>query len=195
MGTDTPIAAISQHSRLLFDYFTQQFAQVTNPPLDAIREEVVTSMTASIGPVLNLLAATPEHAKQLVMDFPILTNDEIARIKNIDKGNNIGKAVTISALYRVDDGAESLEERLTEMAAEVDEAIAAGTTFIIISDRDPNRELAPIPSLLALSSVHHHLIRTGTLEISKMMSKRGIRQIIIKRVKVNFNGSFNEINV
>jgi glutamate synthase (NADPH) large chain len=162
MGTDTPIAAISQHSRLLFDYFTQQFAQVTNPPLDAIREEVVTSMTASIGPVLNLLAATPEHAKQLVMDFPILTNDEIARIKNIDKGNNIGKAVTISALYRVDDGAESLEERLTEMAAEVDEAIAAGATFIIISDRDSNRELAPIPSLLALSSVHHHLIRTGT---------------------------------
>jgi glutamate synthase (NADPH/NADH) large chain len=162
MGTDTPIAAISQHSRLLFDYFTQQFAQVTNPPLDAIREEVVTSMTASIGPVLNLLEATPEHAKQLVMDFPILTNDEIARIKHIDKGNNIGKAVTISALYRVDDGAEALEARLAEMATEVDEAIAAGTTFIIISDRDSNRELAPIPSLLALSSVHHHLIRKGT---------------------------------
>ena len=162
MGTDTPIAAISQHSRLLFDYFTQQFAQVTNPPLDAIREEVVTSMSASIGPVLNLLGATPEHAKQLVMDFPILTNDEIARIKHIDKGNNIGKAVTISALYRVDDGAESLEERLAEMATEVDEAIEAGNTFIIISDRDSNRELAPIPSLLALSSVHHHLIRKGT---------------------------------
>ena len=162
MGTDTPIAAISQHSRLLFDYFTQQFAQVTNPPLDAIREEVVTSMTASIGPVLNLLGATPEHAKQLVMDFPILTNDEIARIKHIDKGNNIGRAVTISALYRVDDGAEALQERLAEMAAEVDEAIQAGTTFIIISDRDSNRELAPIPSLLALSSVHHHLIRKGS---------------------------------
>jgi len=162
MGTDTPIAAISQHSRLLFDYFTQQFAQVTNPPLDAIREEVVTSMSASIGPVLNLLGATPEHAKQLVMDFPILTNDEIARIKHIDKANNIGKAETISALYRVDDGAESLEERLAEMATEVDEAIEAGNTFIIISDRDSNRELAPIPSLLALSSVHHHLIRKGT---------------------------------
>lgn len=162
MGTDTPIAAISQHSRLLFDYFTQQFAQVTNPPLDAIREEVVTSMTASIGPVLNLLGATPEHAKQLVMDFPILTNDEIARIKHIDKGNNIGRAATISALYRVDDGAEALQERLAEMAAEVDEAIQAGTTFIIISDRDSNRELAPIPSLLALSSVHHHLIRKGS---------------------------------
>jgi glutamate synthase (NADPH/NADH) large chain len=119
-------------------------------------------MSASIGPVLNLLGATPEHAKQLVMDFPILTNDEIARIKHIDKGNNIGKAETISALYRVDDGAESLEERLAEMATEVDEAIEAGNTFIIISDRDSNRELAPIPSLLALSSVHHHLIRKGT---------------------------------
>ena len=162
MGTDTPIAAISQHSRLLFDYFTQQFAQVTNPPLDAIREEVVTSMTASIGPVLNLLDATPEHAKQLVMDFPILTNDEIARIKHIDKANNIGKAVTISALYRVDDGADALEERLAEMANEVEEAIEAGATFVIISDRDSNRELAPIPSLLALSNVHHHLIRKGT---------------------------------
>jgi glutamate synthase (NADPH/NADH) large chain len=162
MGTDTPIAAISQHSRLLFDYFTQQFAQVTNPPLDAIREEVVTSMTASIGPVLNLLDATPEHAKQLVMDFPILTNDEIARIKHIDKANNIGKAVTISALYRVDDGAEALEERLAEMANEVEEAIEVGATFVIISDRDSNRELAPIPSLLALSNVHHHLIRKGT---------------------------------
>ena len=162
MGTDTPIAAISDRPRVLFDYFVQQFAQVTNPPLDAIREEVVTSLTASIGPVLNLLDATPEHAKQLVMDFPILTNDELARIKNIDKGNNIGKALTISCLYRVDDGAEALEARLAEMAIEVDQALDAGVTFVILSDRDSNRELAPIPSLLALSAVHHHLIREGT---------------------------------
>jgi glutamate synthase (NADPH/NADH) large chain len=162
MGTDTPIAAISDRPRVLFDYFVQQFAQVTNPPLDAIREEVVTSLTASIGPVLNLLDATPEHAKQLVMDFPILTNDELARIKNIDKANNIGKSLTISCLYRVDDGAEALEARLAEMAVEVDQALEAGVTFVILSDRDSNRELAPIPSLLALSAVHHHLIREGT---------------------------------
>jgi glutamate synthase (NADPH/NADH) large chain len=162
MGTDTPIAAISDRPRVLFDYFVQQFAQVTNPPLDAIREEVVTSLSASIGPVLNLLDATPEHAKQLVMDFPILTNDELARIKNIDKGNNIGKALTISCLYRVDDGAAALEARLAEMNREVDEALDAGVTFVILSDRDSNRELAPIPSLLALSSVHHHLLRRGT---------------------------------
>ena len=162
MGTDTPIAAISDRPRLLFDYFTQQFAQVTNPPLDAIREEVVTSLTTSIGPVLNLLEATPEHAKQLVLDYPILTNDELARIKNIDRGNDIGKAVTISGLYRVDQGAKALEARLDEMANEIDQALENGATFIILSDRDSNRELAPIPSLLSISAMHHHLIRKGT---------------------------------
>ena len=162
MGTDTPIAAISDRPRLLFDYFTQQFAQVTNPPLDAIREEVVTSLTTSIGPVLNLLEATPEHAKQLVLDYPILTNDELARIKNIDRGNDIGKAVTISGLYRVDQGPKALEARLDEMANEIDQALENGATFIILSDRDSNRELAPIPSLLSISAMHHHLIRKGT---------------------------------
>lgn len=162
MGTDTPIAAISDRPRLLFDYFTQQFAQVTNPPLDAIREEVVTSLTTSIGPVLNLLSATPEHAKQLVLDYPILTNDELARIKNIHRGNDIGKAVTISCLYRVDLGAEALATRLEEMAVEIDSALEAGATFVILSDRDSNRELAPIPSLLSISAMHHHLIRNGT---------------------------------
>jgi len=161
MGTDTPIAAISDRPRLLFDYFVQQFAQVTNPPLDAIREEVVTSMTAAIGPVRNLLTATPEHAKQMVLDYPILSNDELARIKHIDKANNIGKSVTISSLYRVDEGAVALEARLAKMCSEVDEAISGGATFIVLSDRDSNRELAPIPSLLSLSAIHHHLIRKG----------------------------------
>lgn len=161
MGTDTPIAALSDRPRLLFDYFVQQFAQVTNPPLDAIREEVVTSMTAAIGPVRNLLTATPEHAKQMVLDYPILSNDELARIKHIDKANNIGKSITLSCLYRVDDGAEALEQRLQQMCEEVDAAIADGATFIVLSDRDSNRELAPIPSLLSLSAIHHHLIRKG----------------------------------
>lgn len=161
MGTDTPIAAISDRPRLLFDYFVQQFAQVTNPPLDAIREEVVTSMTAAIGPVRNLLTATAEHAKQMVLDYPILSNDELARIKHIDKANNIGKSITISCLYRVDDGARALEERLDQLCQEVDEAILNGATFIVLSDRDSNRETAPIPSLLSLSAIHHHLIRKG----------------------------------
>ena len=173
MGTDTPIAAISDRPRLLFDYFVQQFAQVTNPPLDAIREEVVTSMTAAIGPVRNLLSATPEHAKQMVLDYPILSNDELARIKHIDKANNIGKSVALSCLYRVDDGAEALEKRLTEMCTEVDEALAAGATFIVLSDRDSNRELAPIPSLLSLSAIHHHLIRQGNRMMAGLVVECG----------------------
>ena len=173
MGTDTPIAAISDRPRLLFDYFVQQFAQVTNPPLDAIREEVVTSMTAAIGPVRNLLSATPEHAKQMVLDYPILSNDQLARIKHIDKANNIGKSVTLSCLYRVDDGAEALEKRLTEMCTEVDEALAAGATFIVLSDRDSNRELAPIPSLLSLSAIHHHLIRQGNRMMAGLVVECG----------------------
>ena len=119
MGTDTPIAAISERPKLLFDYFTQQFAQVTNPPLDSIREEVVTSMTTSIGPVRNLLEARPEHAQQMVLDYPIIGNDELAKIKHIDRANDIGKAVTVSCLYRVDDGPEALEERLAEMCAKL----------------------------------------------------------------------------
>ncbi len=173
MGTDTPIAAISDRPRLLFDYFVQQFAQVTNPPLDAIREEVVTSMTAAIGPVRNLLSATPEHAKQMVLDYPILSNDELARIKHIDKANNIGKSVTVSCLYRVDEGAVALEKRLTEMCTEVDEALEAGATFIVLSDRDSNRELAPIPSLLSLSAIHHHLIRQGNRMMAGLVVECG----------------------
>ncbi|MDG2496965.1 MAG: glutamate synthase large subunit [Aquiluna sp.] len=173
MGTDTPIAAISEKPKLLFDYFTQQFAQVTNPPLDAIREEVVTSMTTSIGPVRNLLAATPEHAKQMVLDYPILGNDELAKIKHIDRANNIGKTVTISCLYRVDDGPDALAARIQEMCDEVDQALNAGATFIILSDRDCNRELAPIPSLLSCSAVHHHLIRNGTRMMAGLVIECG----------------------
>ena len=173
MGTDTPIAAISERPKLLFDYFAQQFAQVTNPPLDAIREEVVTSMTTSIGPVRNLLEANAEHAKQMVLDYPIIGNDELAKIKHIDRANNIGKAVTVSCLYRVDDGPEALEVRIEEICAEVDQALVAGATFIVLSDRDSNRELAPIPSLLSCSAVHHHLIRNGTRMMAGLVVEAG----------------------
>lgn len=173
MGSDTPIAAISDRPRLLFDYFIQQFAQVTNPPLDAIREEVVTSLTASIGPVRNLLDATPEHAKQMILDFPVLTNDELAKIKHIGKRASIGHTVTIECLYRVDDGSEALSDRLTEMCVEVDEAIESGATFVVLSDRDSNRELAPIPSLLATAAIHHHLIRRGTRTMVGLVVESG----------------------
>ena len=161
MGSDTPIAAISDRPRLLFDYFVQQFAQVTNPPLDSIREEVVTSLSTGIGPERNLLSATPEHAQQVTLGFPVLNNDELAKIKHIDEKDGVGHAETISGLYRIDGGWESLGERIRELFAETDAAIEAGATYLILSDRDSNRELAPIPSLLLTSAIHHHLIRAG----------------------------------
>jgi len=162
MGSDTPIAALSDRPRILFDYFVQQFAQVTNPPLDSIREEVVTSLSTGIGPSRNVLTATPEHAQQVILDFPVLNNDDIAKIKHIDEKPGVGQAFVVEGLYRVEGGAEELEARIREIGEEVDQAIADGATFLILSDRDSNRELAPIPSLLLTSAVHHHLIRSGT---------------------------------
>jgi glutamate synthase (NADPH/NADH) large chain len=161
MGSDTPIAAISDRPRLLFDYFVQQFAQVTNPPLDSIREEVVTSLSTGIGPERNLLAATPQHAKQISIGFPVLSNDELAKIKHIARVEGVGHSKTVSGLYRADQGWEALADRIRELFDEVDEAIAEGAEYLILSDRDSNRELAPIPSLLLTSSIHHHLIRSG----------------------------------
>ncbi len=161
MGSDTPIAAISDRPRLLFDYFVQQFAQVTNPPLDSIREEVVTSLSTGIGPELNLLDATPEHARQVILDFPVLTNDELAKIKHIDERPELGFAFTVRGLYRVETGEDGLAARIREIFDEVDQAVSDGAKFLILSDRDSNHDLAPIPSLLLISAVHHHLIRTG----------------------------------
>ena len=164
MGTDTPIAVLSEKPRLLFDYFTQQFAQVTNPPLDAIREELVTSLGTVIGPELNLFEATAEHARQVVLDFPVIDNDELAKIRYInDDGHLPGLAtVVIKGTYAVDGGEESLRSRLAEICAEVSDAIEQGARFVVLSDRDSDREHAPIPSLLLTSAVHHHLVREKT---------------------------------
>ncbi|MEY4433981.1 MAG: hypothetical protein RIR16_21 [Actinomycetota bacterium] len=161
MGSDTPIAAISDRPRVLFDYFVQQFAQVTNPPLDSIREEVVTSLSTGIGPERNLLAATPEHAQQVILNFPVLDNDDLSKIKHIDELPGAGKAFVVRGLYRVDSGADGLAARIREIFDEVTAAINDGATYLVISDRDSNSELAPIPSLLLTSAVHHHLIREG----------------------------------
>ena len=161
MGSDTPIAALSDRPRLLFDYFIQQFAQVTNPPLDSIREEVVTSLGTGIGPELNLLSATPEHAKQVSLDFPVLNNDEIAKIKHIDEQPGAGLAHVVKGLYKLDGGGDALSARIREIFEEVDTALENGATYLVLSDRDSNRELAPIPSLLLTSAVHHHLLRKG----------------------------------
>ncbi|MEU5978941.1 glutamate synthase large subunit [Streptomyces sp. NPDC047315] len=162
MGTDSPIAAISARPRLLFDYFTQLFAQVTNPPLDAIREELVTSLHSSLGPGGNLLAPTAASCRSVTLPFPVIDNDELAKLIHINADGDMPgmKAATISGLYRVGGGHVDLAARLDAVCAEVDTAIEDGARLIVLSDRHSDAEHAPIPSLLLTSAVHHHLIRT-----------------------------------
>ncbi|NLF04724.1 MAG: glutamate synthase large subunit, partial [Actinomycetales bacterium] len=181
MGTDTPIAVLSSRPRLLFDYFTQMFAQVTNPPLDAIREELVTSIAGAIGPEPNLLADDPEHARKLVVPFPVLDNDQLAKIMRIHKDPALGgvfRCETIRGLYRVDGGAAALERRMQEIFVHVDRLIDAGVNFIVLSDRDSDGDLAPIPSLLLLSGVHQHLVRRNTrTRVSLLVEAGDVREV------------------
>ncbi|MEU1119722.1 MULTISPECIES: glutamate synthase large subunit [unclassified Streptomyces] len=162
MGTDTPIAALSERPRLIFDYFTQLFAQVTNPPLDAIREELVTSLHSSLGPQGNLLEPTAASCRSVTLPFPVIDNDELAKLIHINADGDMPgmKAATLSGLYRVGDGGAALAARIDEICAEADAAIEAGARLIVLSDRHSDAEHAPIPSLLLTAAVHHHLIRT-----------------------------------
>ncbi|MCQ0000178.1 glutamate synthase large subunit [Streptomyces sudanensis] len=162
MGTDTPIAALSDRPRLLFDYFTQLFAQVTNPPLDAIREELVTSLISPLGPQGNLLEPTAASCRSVTLPFPVVDNDELAKLVHINADGDMPgmAAVTLSGLYRVSGGADALAARIEEIRAEADAAIEGGARLIVLSDRHSDTERAPIPSLLLTSAVHHHLIRT-----------------------------------
>jgi len=161
MGTDTPIAAISERPRLLFDYFSQLFAQVTNPPLDAIREELVTSLAGTIGPERNLLEPSAASCRMLQLPFPVIDNDELAKIRHMNRDGDLpGFAVHIvRGLYDVHGGGDALGARLDEICEEVSKAIAEGARIIVLSDRHSNSELAPIPSLLLTGAVHHHLVR------------------------------------
>jgi glutamate synthase (NADPH/NADH) large chain len=164
MGTDTPVAPLSPRPRLLYDYFVQLFAQVTNPPLDAIREELVTSLSATIGPEGNLLDPNPASCRQIVLPHPVIDNDELAKILSIDEDGDMPgfKAVRVSGLYPVRDGAAGLKARLVEIMRGVSEAIEDGVRVLVLSDRDSNADLAPIPSLLLTAAVHQHLVREQT---------------------------------
>jgi glutamate synthase (NADPH/NADH) large chain len=164
MGTDTPIAVLSDRPRLLFDYFQQLFAQVTNPPLDAIREEVVTSVGSTVGPESNLLNPGPQSCRQLVLPFPIIDNDELAKIVHADDDGSFPElhAHVVSGLYRVDGGGAALKGALDDIRAGVSAAIESGARVIVLSDRNSDEVLAPIPSLLLTAAVHHHLIREKT---------------------------------
>jgi glutamate synthase (NADPH) large chain len=185
MGTDTPIAVLSGRPRLIFDYFTQLFAQVTNPPLDAIREELVTSLSSSTGPEQNLLEPGPASCRQIVLPYPVISDNDLAKIIHInDDGDLPGFAShVVDGRFRVAGGGAALRERLAEICAEVSDAISGGARIIVLSDRGCgslggrppqtpprgdgpeegwDRSLAPIPSLLLTGAVHHHLIRERT---------------------------------
>ncbi|SLF24101.1 Putative ferredoxin-dependent glutamate synthase [Mycobacteroides abscessus subsp. abscessus] len=165
MGTDTPIAVLSNRSRMLFDYFQQLFAQVTNPPLDAIREEVVTSLGGVIGPEGDLLHPTAESCHQILLPQPVLHNDELDKLIHLDPADTVnGRAHGFSSrvircLYPVAEGGAGLRTALESVRAEVSAAIAGGAQVIILSDRESDDLMAPIPSLLAVAAVHHHLVR------------------------------------
>ncbi len=175
MGTDTPIAVLSKRPRLLFDYFSQLFAQVTNPPLDAIREELVTSTRTKLGPESNLLLAGPDSCRQVVLNSPILANDDLAKILYIDEdfdslnGSDNGtqgrkpfRPFAIDGLYPVAAGGAGMQQAIEDVCRQVDAAIAAGSQIVILSDRYSDAENAPIPSLLLTGAVHHHLVRNKT---------------------------------
>ena len=159
MGTDTPLACLSDRPQLLFSYFKQLFAQVTNPPIDPIREDLVMSIEVAVGRQHNLFDETPAHCRLLSLKQPVLTNAQLAVIREID-ANGI-RSTTIPILFPTVDGGKGLKAALNELCEAASKAIADGYEIIILSDRSAGEKLAPIPSLLAVGAVHHHLIRTG----------------------------------
>ena len=160
MGTDTPLAVLSDRPQSLFKYFKQLFAQVTNPPIDSIREQVVMSLVTSIGPKANLLGETPESCRRIKVPQPILTNADLEKIRTIADGHF--KTKTLPILFPVSKGPKGLAAAVEELCRQASEAIKAGYKFIILSDRGVKAEWAPIPSLLGISALHHHLIRECT---------------------------------
>ena len=144
MGNDTPLAVLSGKPHLLYNYFKQLFAQVSNPPLDAIREELVTSLEAFIGSEQNLFEETPEHCHQLRLQQPILTNVELEKVRNISYGNM--KATTFSTLFDTQAGPGSLEKALEDICRQASEAVNAGVSIIVLSDRGVDARYAPFPA-------------------------------------------------
>jgi glutamate synthase (ferredoxin) len=160
MGTDTPLAVLSDKPQLLYNYFKQLFAQVTNPPIDCIREEIVTSAETTIGLERNLLNPSAESCHLIELKSPILTNEELAKLQYISEPGF--KAITLPIIFKVAEGTNGLEDAMTSLCRDASLAIEQGANILILSDRGTNREYAPIPALLAVSGLHHHLIREGT---------------------------------
>ncbi|PZV15819.1 MAG: glutamate synthase large subunit [Leptolyngbya sp.] len=160
MGADTPLAVLSDRPKLLYDYFQQLFAQVTNPPIDSIREEIITSAETTIGSERNLLKPEPESCRLIELKTPILSNQELGKLQQIDQAGF--KSVTLPILFNPKEGVAGLEQAIQEMTAAADQAIATGVNILILSDRAIDPDHAPIPALLAVAGLHHHLIRAGT---------------------------------
>ncbi|MFL5894156.1 MAG: glutamate synthase large subunit, partial [Thermoleophilaceae bacterium] len=160
MGNDMALAVLSDQGPPLFNYFKQLFAQVTNPPIDPIREKVVMSLSTAVGAEANLLDETPEHAHQLVMSEPILTNADLEKLRQVD--HDVFCSRTLDATWRVDEGVEGLREAMDRLCAEADAALDDGINILVLSDRATGRDRVPVPSLLATAGVHHHLVRNGT---------------------------------
>ncbi|MFD6094796.1 glutamate synthase large subunit [Nocardiopsis flavescens] len=177
MGTDTPVAALSARSRQLFDYFSQNFAQVTNPPLDAIREEMVTSLSTLLGAEHNILDAAPGDTRRLVLPTPVVDQDELAAIVEAGRTDPALRTHTVDGTYPVDGGGDALAARLDELNTEIDTAIAGGAHILVLSDRAADADRAPIPSLLLTGSVHHHLVREKTrTEVGLVIEAADVRE-------------------
>src|SRR5688572_59420 len=160
MGSDVPLAVLSDRSPSLFSYFKQRFAQVTNPAIDPIRESIVMSLQASVGPELNLLEESPNQAHQLVMPQPVLQNSELHRLRTVD--HYVFDTETLDCTWPVSEGPAGLERAVERLCAEAAAAVGLGVTVLILSDRATGHDRVPVPSLLAVSAVHHHLVRRGT---------------------------------
>jgi glutamate synthase (NADPH) large chain len=160
MGTDTPLAVLSDKPQILFNYFKQLFAQVTNPPIDPIREELVMSVETTIGPEQNLFEETPLHCAQLHLKSPTLTNEELAQVKALDSGTL--RALTLPIVFPAGSGGAGLRAALEQLCESAADAVARGYTVLVLSDRPVDAAHVPMPSLLATAAVHHHLIRAGS---------------------------------
>lgn len=171
MGTDIPLAVLSDKSQLLYNYFKQLFAQVTNPPIDCLREEIITSSITTIGSERNLLKPEPESCRQIELKSPILTNEELEKLRNIKRDGF--KAITLPILYKVNEGGEGIKKAMDALSAKIDKAVNEGCNIIILSDRGINKENAAIPALLAVSGLHHDMIRKGTRMKASLVLETG----------------------
>ncbi|MGB3634234.1 MAG: glutamate synthase large subunit, partial [Rubrobacteraceae bacterium] len=160
MGTDTPLAVLSERPQRLFNYFKQHFAQVTNPPIDPLREEMVMSIKMSLGPEQNLFGETPEHCQRVLINHPILTAGELEKIRQL-RVSPFAVSNTLSMLFSTARGSKGLKEAVEALCENAEKAVKGGSTVLVLSDKGVNKQQAPIPSLLATAAVHHHLVRRG----------------------------------